>query len=121
VTDLGRMRYRLQVQAKTDATDSFGQLQKVWSTIATEWAEIIPLAGREALIAQQLQASITDRIRLRRNPDYELSAVHQLVEDATQNPGGVVRTFRILDVKDVGERRVEWTVDALEIPGTVDA
>lgn len=40
-----------------------------WPTVATRWASIAPLSGRELFMAQQIRADVTHRVKMRWFPD----------------------------------------------------
>lgn len=62
---LGLMRVRAEVQARTIAQDSFGAAVPTWTTLATRWARVEPLSGREQWQAQQVRPDVTHRVTLR--------------------------------------------------------
>ena len=64
----GTLRHRLVIQRRTATQDSVGGQSTAWTTIATVWAEISPLSGREQLAAQAVQAEITHQITVRWQP-----------------------------------------------------
>ena len=45
-----------------------GQPVNVWAPIATVWAAVEPLVGREYMAAGALQSQVTTRIRMRYRP-----------------------------------------------------
>jgi len=53
------------LQSPNPTQDSYGQEVTGWSTVATVWAAVEPINGREYLAAQQLNAETKVRIRLR--------------------------------------------------------
>ena len=61
----GRLRHRVVIQQPNPTTDTFGQPVKGWSTVATIWAAVEPLNGREYFTAQQMNAETKVRIRIR--------------------------------------------------------
>ena len=62
---LGPLRQRVNIQARSATVDAFGQESETWATVATVWASVEPLSGRELLAAQQVQGETTHRIRMR--------------------------------------------------------
>jgi SPP1 family predicted phage head-tail adaptor len=71
VKDMGELRHWVEVQRpKVSASpDSSGEKRldrdEDWETVATRWAKIEPLSGREAWLAQQAQSETTHKIELR--------------------------------------------------------
>ena len=62
---LGPLNKRIDIQARSATVDAFGQESETWATVATVWASVEPLSGRELLAAQQVQGETTHRIRMR--------------------------------------------------------
>lgn len=64
----GRLRDVVTVQQQTGSRGDYGQLAETWAAISggsNVWAEIEPLSGRETILAQSNQATLTHRITLR--------------------------------------------------------
>ena len=62
---LGPLNKRVDIQARSATVDAFGQESETWATVASVWASVEPLSGRELLAAQQVQGETTHRIRMR--------------------------------------------------------
>lgn len=63
--DAGRLSHRITLQAAVTSRDEFGGVAHTWTPVATVWAEIVPLSGREFVAAQAAQAGVTTRITIR--------------------------------------------------------
>lgn len=61
---MGEMRQRIALQAKT-ITKSEGIPQESWTTVATIWATVADISGREYFQAQAVQSEATTRIKIR--------------------------------------------------------
>lgn len=61
----GQLRHRVILQTLTPGQDSYGDQTESWGDTATVWAAIEPLRGKEYYDAQQINAEITIRIRIR--------------------------------------------------------
>lgn len=61
----GELRHRVTIQQKSVTRDSFGAETVSWTDVAVVWAAIEPLQGREFFSAQQVNAEVTTRIRIR--------------------------------------------------------
>jgi SPP1 family predicted phage head-tail adaptor len=61
----GALRHRITIERVTETQDSFGGTVTTWPILATMWASVEPLSGREQLLAQQVQAEVTHRVRVR--------------------------------------------------------
>lgn len=67
--DPGKMRHRVTFQSFSGAVDSFGDpLQgddSQWADVATLWAAIAPVSGKEFYAAQQSQSEVSHKVRCR--------------------------------------------------------
>lgn len=61
----GNLRHRITLQKQIDELNDFGAFEKRWKSIATVWAEILPINGREYFSAAQVQSEVTTQINLR--------------------------------------------------------
>ncbi len=62
----GKLRHWIIIQQKgAVAKDEYGAEVIPWTTFHSCWAEISPLLGREFLEAQQMQARVTHRVKIR--------------------------------------------------------
>ena len=61
----GRLRHRITIQSVGSTYDDYGDLSDSWSTLATVWAGIKPLTGKEENIAEELSGVITHSIVVR--------------------------------------------------------
>ena len=62
---IGPLRHRVVIQSETATQDTYGGEVLTWSTVATVWAAVEPLTGREFLEGRGLEASVDTRIRVR--------------------------------------------------------
>ena len=67
--EAGRLDRRITIQVKTVTPDATGQRIESWSDLATVWAEVKPLGGREFFAARQISAEQTTRFRIRYRAD----------------------------------------------------
>jgi len=61
----GELRHRVIIQQKYVTQDAEGITTESWADIATVWAAIEPLRGREFFDAAAVNAEVTTRIRIR--------------------------------------------------------
>jgi len=64
----GNLRHKVTVQqlvAGSPQQKASGEPDETWTTVATVWASIEPLRGREVLTAQQFGSEVKVRIRMR--------------------------------------------------------
>jgi len=64
----GELRHRVTIQQKSVTRNTFGEEIVTWQDVATVWAAIEPLRGREFFESQQVNAEVTTRIRIRYRP-----------------------------------------------------
>lgn len=66
----GKLRHRVTIELLAETQDgTTGAISQAWSTVATVWAAIEPLSGREFLAAQANQAEVVARILIRYRDD----------------------------------------------------
>lgn len=67
--DAGALRHRVALQKYDGGTDDYGDLLRQddshWQTMATVWAAVDPVSGREYYAAEQAQSEVTHKVRLR--------------------------------------------------------
>ena len=67
--DPGKMRHRITFQQFSGTLDDFGDPLQVdddnWVDVATTWAAIDPISGREFYAAEQSQSEVSHKIRCR--------------------------------------------------------
>ncbi len=68
MADIGSLRRRVTLQAETHVSDEAGGYAVGWADVATVWAEIAPLSGREYYISRRLEGHVTHRVRMRYRP-----------------------------------------------------
>ena len=61
----GRLDRRLTLQRKTATENDYGEPVETWTTLATVWAEKIPVRGSERYAAMQTVAEVEERFKIR--------------------------------------------------------
>ena len=61
----GLLRKRIVLQQRDVTVDSYGGQVNTWADVATVYAEIMPLSGRELFSAQAVQSEVSHRITVR--------------------------------------------------------
>lgn len=61
----GWLRHRIVIQELVGAKNSYGEVVQSWQDVATVWASVEPLRGREYVEAAAAQANVDHRIRMR--------------------------------------------------------
>lgn len=71
----GRLRERITIEQATPVADELGGQSITWETLASCWAEVVPLnsAGRERDDASQVAASAGYRVLMRYREDVDAS------------------------------------------------
>jgi SPP1 family predicted phage head-tail adaptor len=97
--DPGRLKTRLLIQSPVETDDGQGGVTRSYTTLATVWAAVMPLAARAAAgsgaEADADGATIKTRIILRGN--FSLTLQHRLIDGA--------RIYRIAAIRDRDDRR----------------
>ena len=89
-----RLRQRVTIEQPSESADGAGGTTRSWTTLATVWAELLPLRGAENLLAFQQQAELTHRVTLRYRDD--VTTAMRLSYDS--------RVFNIRSTRNVEER-----------------
>lgn len=66
---IGKLRHRVTLQECIASRDSFGAEVLTWVDIATVWASVSPISGKEYFAAHQINAEVTTKITMRHRPD----------------------------------------------------
>lgn len=122
---IGKMRQRVTLQQPTLTQNSYGEPVAAWSDVQELWASILPASGMERYVSggEQLQASVTHRVRMRYRSDVspimrltwgtrtlEIDSIQDpsgktaemvlLCKEVLPNPAGVVPVTVSLDFSD---------------------
>lgn len=104
----GRLRDQITIQQQTGSRGSYGQLAETWAAVSggtNVWAEIEPLGGREQILAQSNQATLTHRITLRTIAGVTITPRMRVVSGS--------RTWHIVAVRESDGGYL--TLDAVEV------
>ena len=101
----GRYRHRVVIQEKVVERNDYGEEVITWSPVATVWADVQPIRGREYLETRQEQADVTHRVFLRWR-----SGMTPTMRLVFKN-----RVMEIESVVDPGERRIGVEVVCREV------
>jgi SPP1 family predicted phage head-tail adaptor len=75
--DTRQMRERVLIQSPSEQQNSFGEATVTWTDEGEVWASVQGLSSREMLMAQQSDAIITHKVRIRFFPG--ITHKHRLV------------------------------------------
>lgn len=101
-----RLRHRVTIQQPVAAVNGYGERITTWSTVATVWAAVEPLRGREFFDAEQTQAEISHRVIMRYRTGME----------STMRLLHLTRVLHIGTIIDVDERHRELQLMCREMP-----
>lgn len=59
------LRHRITLQKLEMVQDSYGQPTETWEDIATVWAAVNPISGREFFQAETINSEVTHKILIR--------------------------------------------------------
>ena len=74
----GKLRHKVTIRRLTRIENDIGDLVTVWVDIATAWAAIEPVGGKEYWTAAQLQAETTHKVTMRPVPGVRILPADQL-------------------------------------------
>lgn len=66
---IGRMDRQIVIEQNTPTQDAAGQPIESWATLATVWAEYLPVSGREFWQAKQVNAQAVANFRIHYRSD----------------------------------------------------
>ena len=95
MTQPGDLDRRLVLQAPSETDDGEGGVVRVYTTVATLWAQVTPQAMGADVAAESLGAALRYRILIRRRDD--VTTRHQLVDGTT--------VYRIVAARLSADRR----------------
>ncbi|MBY6265569.1 head-tail adaptor protein [Azospirillum sp. 412522] len=101
-TGAGDLDQRIRIEAKTRVPDEGGGSAEAWTLVASVWAKVWPVSGRERAEARQVQAATLMRfkVRYRTGLDAGMRIVWQ----------GKAHNIRF--IADAGPREPFLTIDA---------
>jgi putative phage head-tail adaptor len=94
--NIGKLRHRITLLRQVNEVNDYGASTQTWKRVATVWANVRPLSGREYFSAQQVQSEITTQIWLRYIEGIKPTMKVKFGE----------REFEILSVLNIQERDV---------------
>jgi SPP1 family predicted phage head-tail adaptor len=109
--DAGEFDRRILLQRRTELDDGLATVPGGWSDIATVWAKLIPMSGKEMLAAAENAAFANVRFKIRRDSNWsDLNATDRLLFGTSEaHPEGVPHD--IVSVRSEG--RGFYLIDAV--------
>lgn len=66
---IGDLRQRITLQKSVKTADGHKGSTEQWQDLASMWASVVPLSGREYFSAHQIKAEVTHRVKVRYRED----------------------------------------------------
>lgn len=102
----GPLDRRITLERATVTFDDLGGAVETWSTLATVWAQVLPISDGERWRAAEVGAEVTTRFRIR----WSTTVADVGPKDRIAYAG---RVFNIAGVKELGRREgIEITATA---------
>jgi len=95
----GRLDQRVTVERYSTIYDDWGSPVAAWTPLATVWAAVEPLTGREYFAADAAQSEVTARIRMRYRPGITS-------QDRVIHEGKTYGIESVIDVRSAGRELV---------------
>jgi SPP1 family predicted phage head-tail adaptor len=92
---IGDLRQRITLQQSVKTPDGHKGFTEQWQDLATMWAAVEPLTGREYFSAHQIKAEVTHRVKVRYRTDATTKMRFKLGD----------RALLIESIIDIKERR----------------
>ena len=101
--NVGRMRHKVTIEEVTETPDAYGDRTEVWSTYATRWASIEPIAGREYFSSRTENSEASVRIRMRWDMTVgEVTTKHRITYNYPQLEESPQRlSSRVFDIESI--------------------
>ena len=93
--DPGQLKTRLAIQQPVETPDDQGGVVRAWTTFATVWAQVTPLAARRDVQADS--DGVAQRYRILLRSSLSLTLQHRFGDGA--------RIYRIVSIRDGIDRR----------------
>jgi SPP1 family predicted phage head-tail adaptor len=101
----GRLRHRVVLQRRSESQGTTGEVTWGWATLATVWASVEPVTGRQFFAAAQVQSEVDTLIRIRYRPKLNEKLRAVFIQDS--GPPKVTQYFDVLAVLPIHEGRHE--------------
>jgi SPP1 family predicted phage head-tail adaptor len=117
--EIGRLRHRVSIQARTEVSDGHDGYTETWATTRSRWAAMVePLIGRDLERARQVDPRISHRVTFRYWRAYrdDLDGGRVRVVYHPTSLSSDDRTFEVISAPvDVGEAHVAVQVECKEL------
>jgi len=90
----GKLDRRIEIQSRSVTQNSYGEAIISYSTVATVWAEVLPLSGRELFAAAQKYPEAQMKIRIRYRTG--INETNRIVFESTN--------YDIIHISEIGRK-----------------
>ena len=111
--DIGSLDKRITLQSRSATLDDYGQELNSWTNVATVWANVKPIGGREKLRAMAVESSLTHTVAVRYNVRFLPPTKVDAWRIVYVTPAAT-RIFNIVAARDVDEARKHIIFDCTE-------
>lgn len=111
--NIGKLDKRITLQSRSATLDDFGQELNSFSDVATIWANIKPIGGREKLRSMAIESDLTHTVAIRYNVRFMPPKIAAAKRISYTTPAGT-RIFNITAARDVDEDRKYIIFDCTE-------
>jgi SPP1 family predicted phage head-tail adaptor len=111
--DIGKLDKRITIQSRSTTLDDYGQELNLWLDVATVWANVKPIGGREKLRSMAIESDLTHTVAIRYNVRFMPPTVADARRISYTTPAGT-RIFNITAARDVDEDRRYIIFDCTE-------
>ncbi len=67
--EAGKLRHQVTIKKPVETQNTYGEPEVRWQDVATVWAQVEPLRGREYFAAKQMVSEVEARITIRYRSD----------------------------------------------------
>lgn len=110
---IGKLDKRITLQSRSSTLDDYGQEINAWVDVATVWANIKPVSGREKLRAMAVESTLTHTVAVRYNVRFMPPKTVDAWRIKYVTPAGE-RIFNITSARDMDEARRYIIFDCTE-------
>lgn len=104
----GKLRHYVEVQEQSSVKSAAGGITDQWTKLFDQFAQVRPVRGREAYIADQLLSELSHVVVMRwSSQSSAITVKNRIIYDN--------RIFQIQNIIDVEERKIELRFYCVEI------
>lgn len=102
----GTLDRRITLQRQAETRDSYGGVTFTWVDVATVWADVLAVSGKEYLQGQAVQDEVTTRIVIRWRSGITTGKLRAVVYEPEQGGSPTTQTYYdVLAILPSGDRK----------------